>query len=125
MGILAGFLNVLSLGGYRSDMVLVGVGLLLRRGTSFNAARTSVVAHVGFGDVRHCRIVGVVNDGGVHVSHVGIVGETTTFPTAALIADTAVAEAVVDASVEAYRALGITALVLIRRWDSRLGYERR
>ena len=80
---------------------------------------------MGFGDVRHCRIVGVVNDGGVHVSHVGIVGETTTFPTAALIADTAVAEAVVDASVEAYGALRITALVLIRRWDFRLGYERR
>ena len=45
-GITAGFLNVLCLRGYRTHMVLVGVGFLLRRGTRFDATLAAVVADV-------------------------------------------------------------------------------
>src|ERR1035438_8685909 len=102
LGITPRCLIVLRLRGYWTNVVLVSVGLLLRRGTRFHPTRTTVVADVGFGHIRHPGVVGVVNDGGVHVIHVGIVGKVTTFPAAALITNTAVAEAIVDAAVETH-----------------------
>ena len=51
LGIIAGFLNVLRLCCYRTHMVLVGVGLLLRCGTRFDAAGTTVVADMIFRDI--------------------------------------------------------------------------
>ena len=47
------------------------------------------------------RVVCVVNDGGVYVIHVSIVGEVVTFPAATFVSNTAVAETVIDAAVEA------------------------
>ena len=102
LGITPRCLNVLRLRGYRTDVVLVSVVLLLRRRARFDPTRTPVVADVSFGHIRDPGIVGVVNDGGVHVIHVSVVGEVTTFPAAAFITNTTVAEAIVDAAVEAH-----------------------
>ena len=101
-GITAGCLNVLRLRGYGTDMVLVSVGLFLRCGPRFHPTASTVVADVSFGDIRHRSVVGVVNDGGVYVIHVSIVGEVATFPAAPLITDAAVAEAIIDAAIEAH-----------------------
>ena len=92
---------MLRLRSHRADVVLVGVSLLLRRGPRFDTASTAVVAHACFGDIGHRRVVGVVNYGGVYVSDICVVGKVTTFPATPFITDTAVAEAVIDATVEA------------------------
>src|SRR3984885_420614 len=81
-GIIVGFLNVPRLRGYWTDVVLAGVRLFLRCGTRFNPTGTTVVADTIFGDVGHSGVVGVVNDGGVYVIHVSVVGEAATFPAA-------------------------------------------
>src|SRR5208282_457063 len=83
-------------------MVLVGVGLLLRGRTRFDAARTTVVADMGFRNICDSRVVGVVNYGGINAIHVSVVGEATAFPAASLVSHAAVAEAVIDAAIEAY-----------------------
>src|ERR1700729_2640171 len=84
LGITPRCLNMLRLRGYRTNVMLVSVGLLLRCGTCFDPTRTTVVADVIFGDIRHSDVVGVVNDGGVYAIHISVVGEVTTFPAAAL-----------------------------------------
>ena len=82
-------------------MILVGVGLLLRCGTRLDAARAAVVADVVFGDMHDRGVVGIVNDGRVHVIHIGVVSEVATFPAAAFISKAAVPIAVIDAAVVA------------------------
>src|ERR1700733_13253667 len=101
-GIIAGCLNVLRLCGDWTSVVLASVRLFLRCGTRFNPTGTTVVADMSCGDVGHSRVVCVVNDGGVYVIHVSVVGEVATFPAATFVSNTAVAEAVVDAAVEAH-----------------------
>ena len=81
-------------------MALVGVGLLLRCRPRFDTTIATVVADVTFGDVGNPRVVRVVNNGRVYAVHIGVVGEATAFPSAALISNAAVAEAVIDAAVE-------------------------
>src|SRR5215469_2661925 len=83
-------------------MAFVSVGLLLRRRPRFDTAVTAVVADVAFGDVGDSRVVGVVDNGRVYAVHISVVGKATAFPSAALIPNTAVAEAVVDAAVETH-----------------------
>ena len=82
--------------------MLVGVGRLLRRRPGSDPAFAAVIADVVHRSVvDDCSVVGVVDDRGVHMIHVGVVGEMTVLPTTALIAHPAIAKAVVDAAIEA------------------------
>src|SRR5271170_4859111 len=100
--IVACLLHMLCLCSDRGNVALVGVGGFLRGGARFDAAGATVVADTVHGDiVNDRRVVGIVDDGGVDVIHIGVIGEVAAIPAAALIADAAVAEAVVDSAVEA------------------------
>src|SRR5215469_423503 len=80
--------------------MLVSVGLLLWRRPHVDTAIATVVADVTFGNVGDPRVVRVVNNGRVYVAHISVVGEAIAFPSATLVSNTAVAEAVIDAAVE-------------------------
>src|SRR5215472_4409628 len=81
-------------------MPFVSVGLLLWRGPHFDTAIPTVVADVTFGDIGDPRVVRIVNNSCIHVGHIGVVGEATAFPSPALISNTVVAKAIIDAAVE-------------------------
>jgi hypothetical protein len=68
-------------------------------GNSTGAAVVADAVHGGIVDYR--RVVNVVNVGDVHVVHRTVVVKLSVLPTSALIADTAIAKAVIDAAVEA------------------------
>src|SRR5208337_1464979 len=77
-------------------------GLLCSGRTSANSTLAAVIAdmvHRGFVDYGF--VVNIVNVRDVHVVHRGVVVEGPVIPISAFIADTTVAEAVVDATVEA------------------------
>jgi len=92
---------MLSLSGDRGDVSLVGSGFFLSRWSRGDPAGAAVVADpVHCGVVDHRGVVGVVNVGDVHVVHRTVVLELSVVPTAAFIAPTAVAVAIVDSAVE-------------------------
>ena len=74
----------------------------LARRSRVEPAPTAVVAHVIHAHiiVDHGLVVGVVNDGGVHIVDRGVVGEPIMFPASTFIAMPDVAAAVVHAAVE-------------------------
>src|SRR3984957_18537675 len=95
-------LNMLRLRSHRTDVALASVGLLPRCRTRFDPSVSTVEANMTLGDIRHSGVVGVVNDGGVHVSDIGVVGKVIAFPATALITITSVAKSIVDAAVKAH-----------------------
>src|SRR6266704_721699 len=72
-----------------------------RRRTSIGSAPAAIKADPVDVVVDDCRVVGIVNDGDVHVGHRAVVVVVATSPVAAEKADTGVAETVVNAAVEA------------------------
>ena len=101
-GVSAGLLDVLFLRRLPSHVTLARVRLFLRVGAPLDPAIPSVVADPVFGDIHHSRVIGVVNDGGVHAIHVSVVREMIALPAASLITLAAVAESVVNAAIEAH-----------------------
>ena len=101
--IIASHLLVLSLQRSGLNVVLIHghalYGGRLRRGT----ARAAVVANIVDHSVVHDGVVdiGVVNDGGVHVGDCGVVMENAAAPLATDETDAAIAESVINATVEA------------------------
>src|SRR5260370_11859587 len=85
------------------EMTLVSSGLFLRGRTSgYSAAATVETDPVDrCVVVDDCRVVGVANDGDVHVGDGTVVVERVPSPVAAEIADSGVAETVVNAAIEA------------------------
>ena len=78
--------------------------LLLRAGTRLNTARSPVEAgmhaHIYIVDV-YVIHVGVVNDRRIHMHHGSVIGKVTALPAPAPEARAAIAEAVVNAAIEA------------------------
>ena len=72
-----------------------------RRRTSIGSAPAAIKADPVDVVVDDCRVVGIVNDGDVHVGHRAVVVVVATSPVAAEKADTGVAETVVNAAIEA------------------------
>src|SRR6267154_2780547 len=83
------------------DVVLTGRFHLSRRRTSCGSAPAAIEADAGAIDVDDRRVVGIVNDGDVHVGYRAIVVVVATSPVAAEKADTGVTKTVVNAAVEA------------------------
>jgi hypothetical protein len=85
-----------------------GLDVVLTHGNFFSSGRpggdsasASVKADaVHAGVVDYCPVVNVVNVGDVHVVHCAVVVEGAVVPVSALIADTPIAEAVIDAAIE-------------------------
>src|SRR6267154_2527867 len=97
----AGGLLMLRLFRRHGDMVLTDRFHLSRPRTSGGSAPAAIEADPGAIVVDDCRVVGIVNDGDVHVGYRAIVVVIATSPVAAEKADTGVAETVVNAAVEA------------------------
>src|SRR5216684_3602969 len=73
----------------------------LKRRMSSDSAPAAVKADAVDVVVDDCRVVGIANDGDVHVGHRAVVVVGATSPVAAEKADTGIAETVVNAAVEA------------------------
>jgi hypothetical protein len=85
-----------------SDVFLAGKRFLLGSRPRGNSAFAAVIADAGRGSVDDGLVVDVVDDSGVHAVDRGVVEEVSAIPIAALIANAAISEAVVDAAVESY-----------------------
>src|SRR6202047_1920856 len=83
-------------------MAFLSVGLFLRPRARLDPTVTTVVANVGFCDIGDPYVVGVVDNGGIYMIHVGVIGEVIALPAAAFVSKTPVAEAVIDAAIEAH-----------------------
>src|SRR5258708_11730041 len=92
---------MLRLFGSHGDVVLAHRFHLSRRRTSSNSVAAAIKADAADVVVDDRRVVGIVNDGDVHVGHRAVVVVVATSPVAAEKADTGVAETVVNATVEA------------------------
>ncbi len=66
-----------------------------------NSTTAAVIADMVHGGVNYGLVVNIVNDRDVHVIHCGVVVEGPVVPISASIANPTIAEAVVDATVEA------------------------
>ena len=85
-----------------ADVAIAIRGHFRGRGTSVETAATAVVADAAdVAIVDHGAVIDVVNVGGVYVIHGAVIKEMIVIPVAALIAETAIAEAVVHAAVKA------------------------
>src|SRR6516225_2138696 len=90
--------------GASSVEVALPLGRLLGgRGTRLDPARASVEAGPVDGGVvvDHGGVVGVVNDGGIHVRDRPVIVENTTAPRASRKTNTRITEPLVDAAVKA------------------------
>jgi hypothetical protein len=94
-------LDVSHLRGDGRDAAFVQNGLLSRQRTRVDTAPTSVVADAFVGDIGHPVVIDVMYDVDIHVVHGPVVSESVAVPIAAFVTMADVAEAVVDAAVEA------------------------
>jgi len=98
------YMLILPLRRHRRSMGFVHGGKLLRRGTGIQAAAPANIAHTIInGDVVDVGPVDVdiADNGDVHVVDGSVVPEVAALPVAAIVAVADVAEAVVDAAIEA------------------------
>src|SRR6185437_9230962 len=106
----AGLLSKLKLGAH-GRIVLLAHGLDLRRpGPAVDAAVSAVVAHAGNSHIGDAVVVHVVNHSGVHVVHTAVIGEAISMPVAALVAESDISKAVVDAAIVANVPAPVTAV---------------
>src|SRR5579863_4285316 len=93
---------MLVLRGYRRDMPLVGILLLLRRWTGFYSALSAVKRNVRI-VVHDHRVVhiDIPDHGGIHVHDGGVVEEGASTPLSAIKTGAKVSEPVIDAAIEA------------------------
>src|SRR5579871_188059 len=96
----AGGLHVLDLNGAWWNVPLTHGDLFFRPGACCNPTGTAVVADVGDGDVVDDRFVVDVGDV-LNMIDVAVIEEGAMIPIATFVAETDIAEAVVDASIEA------------------------
>src|SRR5580692_864461 len=94
--VIAGRFLMLSLGGYRRNVVLMFHRSFFRGGAGFQSTIASVIAHtIDRGVIDHRGVVNIVDVGDVHIVHRTIVEELSVFPTAAFIAMAEVSKPVV------------------------------
>src|ERR1017187_1763811 len=98
----AGSVHMLGLQFHWRPVLLVCRCLFCLGRAGANSTRAAVIADMVHGGViDHGLVVNIVNVRGVHVIHRAVVAEGSVIPISAFIADTTIAEAVVDAAVEA------------------------
>ena len=98
----AGSLHMLGLHRGCRGVLLVGRSLFLSSRAGGNSTSAAVIADmVHRGDVDYGFVVNIVNVRDVHIIHRGVVEEGAVIPISASVTDTAIAEAVVDAAIEA------------------------
>lgn len=86
----------------RSDVTVTRSEIFIAARACRHAAGTAIVAHAIDGDVvDHGLVVGVVNDGGIHVVDCAVVGEVIAIPAAADITAANITAAVVHSAIEA------------------------
>jgi hypothetical protein len=99
----AGSVHMLGLQCRWLPVLLVCRGLFCRGRSGANSTGAAVIADmVHRGVVDYGLVVNVVNVGDVHVIHRAVVVEGSVIPISTLVADTTIAEAVVDATVESH-----------------------
>src|SRR5277367_3162816 len=92
---------MLGLRSHGADMALAGVGALLFGLVGFHAASPTIEAHACVVVHHYGRVIGVVDDRGVYVAHIRVIGEVSAFPAAALKPQTTVAKAIINAAIKA------------------------
>src|ERR1035441_10196610 len=98
----AGSVHMLGLQFHWRPVLLVCRCLFCLGRAGANSTGAAVIADMVHGGViDHGLVVNIVNVRGVHVIHRAVVAEGSVIPISAFIADTTIAEAVVDAAVEA------------------------
>src|ERR1700733_575417 len=107
-------LHVLRLRLDRPHVLLFGKSLLLRGGTRFHPAPTSVEANVTFRRVAHRSVKRIVDDRSAYAIHGSVVQEAVPFPPPPLIPKPAVTVTVINPAVVAHRRAPISLIKIVR-----------
>ncbi len=96
-----GFPRMLHLSGNRGCPPIANHCCFLRRGTSFNSASSTVVAHPAAPALRNAVVVNILNSRRVYIRHRAVVIHPAVVPVSSVVATAGISETVIDAAVVA------------------------